>query len=261
MKRKSLLLGMFMLAFSYIQAQVPAAYSLHMFDGAMQSSTESAWPDGGATLAITPGGHTGSYCLMTLSWASNFGGFIYIDPTLDPSNSIIGTTGLRVYIKYSDVAGGGFHLTINGTYEGWYDFSKLTADTWGAINIPWSSTTTAINPATFVPTQISLRIAQDATAGKSPATIGIDDIQYYGPLSTGINDLNTNDKSLSIYPNPVTNGIVNFSKEVKNIYIYNSLGALVKSVERAKTIDVSELTNGMYFVKTAQGNFKLLLNK
>ena len=257
MKKKSLLLGMFLLAFSLLRAQVPAAYSLHMFDGVMQSSTESAWPDGGASLAITPGGHTGSYCLMTLSWASNYGGVIYIDPTLDPANSIVGTTGLRVYIKYSDVAAGGLHLSINGTWKNWFDFSKLPANTWGKIDIPWSSI--SIDPATFAITQISLRIAQDATTGTSPTTIGIDDIQYYGPLSTGINELNTNDQSLNIYPNPVTNGIVNFSKEVKNIYIFNSLGALVKNVERAKTIDVSDLSTGIYFVKTSLGNSKLFI--
>ena len=71
--------------------------------------------------------------------------------------------------------------------------------------------------------------------------------------------MNTNDQSLNIYPNPVTNGIVNFSKEVKNIYIFNSLGALVKNVERAKTIDVSDLSTGIYFVKTSLGNSKLFI--
>ena len=78
-------------------------------------------------------------------------------------------------------------------------------------------------------------------------------------VPAGINEINNTKESLKIYPNPVTNGIVNFSEEVKNIYIFNNQGSLVKNIERAKTIDVSDLSSGIYFVNTSKGQSKFII--
>ncbi len=228
---------------------------IHSYDNGMQNTTESSWAAGGATLSTATGGNTGSYCNMTLSWSvDNFGGFIYTSANLNSNITMAGTTGLRVYIKSSDVTHQGFHLFFNDVWKGWFDFSKLTNDTWGALDIPWTSI--SIDPSTFQLTTMAMRIAQDA-AGTSPATVGIDNIQYYSDV-TGINQVIIN-QTLKIYPNPVTNGVVNFTEEMNQIYIYNNQGAVVKNIENAKSINVSDLATGIYFVKTSKGQAKLFI--
>lgn len=65
---------------------------------------------------------------------------------------------------------------------------------------------------------------------------------------------------VSVYPNPasailsVENGS---GEEIKSVSIYSITGALVKQINNAqeiKTISISELQNGMYFVKMQVGN-------
>ncbi len=66
--------------------------------------------------------------------------------------------------------------------------------------------------------------------------------------------------SVSLYPNPASTvlSIENGSgEEIKSVSIYSITGALVKQINNAqeiKTISISELQNGMYFVKMQVGN-------
>lgn len=73
------------------------------------------------------------------------------------------------------------------------------------------------------------------------------------------------DNYFSIYPNPVTN-VLNISTkqevEISSISLYNTLGQLLQTIlNQTKTIDVSELQRGSYFIKiisnkgTATGKF------
>jgi len=52
-----------------------------------------------------------------------------------------------------------------------------------------------------------------------------------------------------IYPNP-TKGIItiDYPRDTLNIKVYNQLGQLVHSNKNSKTIDISELTSGLYFI-------------
>lgn len=65
---------------------------------------------------------------------------------------------------------------------------------------------------------------------------------------------------VSLYPNPASTilSIENGSgEEIKSVSIYSITGALVKqinNVQEIKTISISELQNGMYFVKMQVGN-------
>ena len=68
-------------------------------------------------------------------------------------------------------------------------------------------------------------------------------------IATGINEISATNKNFSIYPNPVVNTI-DFHQTVSNIYIYNTQGALVRSAAQANTLDVSDLANGFYIIKT-----------
>lgn len=51
--------------------------------------------------------------------------------------------------------------------------------------------------------------------------------------------------SLDVYPNP-TQGIVNFSKEVSQITIYNSLGDLMKTSKNVNELNLSGFDQGVY---------------
>ncbi len=68
--------------------------------------------------------------------------------------------------------------------------------------------------------------------------------------NVGNNELSKND-NLSIYPNPVnTNLYIDTEGTVENIQIFNLKGQLIIAVkDNAKTIDVSELSNGVYVIQ------------
>jgi hypothetical protein len=71
---------------------------------------------------------------------------------------------------------------------------------------------------------------------------------------TGINETNSNN-TINIYPNP-TSSILNIEvKEQTQITIVNVLGEVVKTetIKGLRTIDVTELHNGVYFIQSTSG--------
>jgi len=76
--------------------------------------------------------------------------------------------------------------------------------------------------------------------------------------------LNVNDfesiPTVYIYPNPTT-GILNIKKNInyKEVYIYNTAGLKVNSFKVNESIDISNLINGQYYLRTDSGyNAKIL---
>lgn len=85
---------------------------------------------------------------------------------------------------------------------------------------------------------------------------------YYIKTVFGTLGLGDNVKAskLTLYPNPVTDQLHLFSNDLKieNVAIYSLSGALVKNISNVnESIDVSNLNNGSYLVKTTtdQGSF------
>jgi Glycosyl hydrolases family 39/Secretion system C-terminal sorting domain len=79
------------------------------------------------------------------------------------------------------------------------------------------------------------------------------------PGISGVSEINLAEKSFSIYPNPVAEklNVVFQSKQKREneIAIYNALGILVKTIYKAQSpalIDVSDLVSGMYFITMPQ---------
>jgi len=64
--------------------------------------------------------------------------------------------------------------------------------------------------------------------------------------ATGISN-NNNNSELTIYPNPVKN-VLTIEGDFTSANIYDIFGKLVLSTDAQKTIDVSNLSNGVYFV-------------
>lgn len=67
----------------------------------------------------------------------------------------------------------------------------------------------------------------------------------------GIQEYNSKNNSISLYPNPTTNNLTIETTKPTNISIANLLGQELfnSKIEKSQTIDVSFLSNGIYFVK------------
>lgn len=88
----------------------------------------------------------------------------------------------------------------------------------------------------------------------------IDDIVIDNPVSVANNVA----AAVSVFPNPANNVITVANAENANITIINMVGAVVSTVENAsanQTIDISELSNGTYFVRVDSEVFKINVAK
>jgi hypothetical protein len=66
--------------------------------------------------------------------------------------------------------------------------------------------------------------------------------------------------AISVYPNPANNVITVANAENENIVVINMLGEVVANISNAtsnQTIDISELSNGTYFVRVNSEVFKI----
>ncbi len=80
--------------------------------------------------------------------------------------------------------------------------------------------------------------------------------------TTGLDEISNN--IVSIYPNPARNQITLVNAENTNVIIFNLLGEIVASIDNAsasQTIDISELTEGTYFVKVKTEVIKINIIK
>lgn len=70
----------------------------------------------------------------------------------------------------------------------------------------------------------------------------------------GIDDVE-NKEIIKVYPNPVTGKYINVEgKNIEQLFIYDGVGKLIKSLSGESNIDVSELSNGIYFIKVYSNN-------
>ena len=74
-------------------------------------------------------------------------------------------------------------------------------------------------------------------------------------LCTGINNITTNNNTMTLFPNPSSSNLtIQSVEEIKAVYIFNTLGDLVKT-ENTNTFSVEQLSSGIYMihVKTEKG--------
>ncbi|MBL4670323.1 MAG: T9SS type A sorting domain-containing protein [Flavobacteriales bacterium] len=81
----------------------------------------------------------------------------------------------------------------------------------------------------------------------------------YQPL--GINET-TQNLELTTYPNPTTGKVIfSTTKQISSIEIYNLTGQKVTTFNNTNTIDISNLTKGVYFAKIITGTSKPVMQK
>ena len=123
----------------------------------------------------------------------------------------------------------------------------------------WTSVLTVTNnPAspvttykTFTPVTTT-KVRLSITAHNSLDYLKLFELEVYGLPATTLG-MQQFDKQqpFTIYPNPVTNGVLNISgeQEVESVTVYNILGAKIKTPYENGQLQVSNLTAGVYFLR------------
>lgn len=106
-----------------------------------------------------------------------------------------------------------------------------------------------------------LTVSYENTSGSLPSSSAT--IKLNGNVVTAIKDLNL-DATFSVFPNPAKNNVNLKLQNVNNanckVEIINAIGASLKSIdlgnssEISSSISISNLTAGMYFIKTTLGD-------
>jgi hypothetical protein len=79
-----------------------------------------------------------------------------------------------------------------------------------------------------------------------------DTVSVHTLQEVGINDLKSNTLGLVLYPNPANNMLNLITKQTVSIAVYNLQGQLILPITHNKTIDISSLAQGMYWLKAVQ---------
>jgi hypothetical protein len=169
-----------------------------------------------------------------------------------PSSVEAGVNGHQFYLDLiSQTNGGnseafyGFGTTIGGADSGVVD-EVIVFDAWQSIDIPLATFTgKGLDATNFLQFKIGAQSDIRTALGY------FDNLYFYkaSTLSTENNEL----LGFSMYPNPAANVLNISAKEIiQNADIFNILGKKVMSLNINKTsesIDVSNLTSGIYLVK------------
>jgi hypothetical protein len=126
--------------------------------------------------------------------------------------------------------------------------SGATSYTW-SIPIGWSGSSSTNTISATPGLSGTFTVTASNFCGESAAqTLSVTISQC-----TGINEINSPDKSMIIYPNPFSEKITITSyQSEESIFIFNTLGELViKTIasEHKTELDLSELSKGIYFIR------------
>ncbi|WP_179004400.1 T9SS type A sorting domain-containing protein [Winogradskyella forsetii] len=141
-----------------------------------------------------------------------------------------------------------------GAINGWVN---PAGDDFGGSAPTALLTDTDASPSPFVDT---FALRQDS-AGETPA-MTFDELRigttWADVTPTTLSITNENRNNFSVYPNPVSSGIVNISStnsEAINVQVFDILGKQVKNQTLTNnTLNVSSLKSGVYIIKITQNN-------
>ena len=131
--------------------------------------------------------------------------------------------------------------TLNSGAGGW--ISVLTV-----VGNPATPLTTYKTFAPVTTTKVRLNI----TAHNSTNYLRLFELEVYGFAATTLgNQKFEKQQPFTIYPNPVTNGVLNISgeQEVKTVDVYNILGAKINTPFENGQLQVNDLSPGVYFLR------------
>ncbi len=150
-----------------------------------------------------------------------------------------------------------FDVLIDGNVIGSFNTATAPEHDWTLYCVSWDATYSSSNSV--------IEIRQ--TSGTGFNDYGIDDIQFGKCAGSKMYVAETIEEEeeapamLKLYPNPAVNSITlewDGNLGINEVFIYNTDGKLVKSTivdaEQRTTIDVSDLTEGVYLLRTNANN-------
>ena len=187
-------------------------------------------------------------------------GYIYINDVSDGINNV---TSLEIYQdacctnwvvspSYQQVPSGGGNYSIDVSASGSCNFNYSISDpNWiyfmnygsnGVLNYYVSANTTGYTRTGYI-------YINDANCSIN----NVNSLFITQASNVGIDEINSDNNAINIYPNPATDNITIESSHKATIEIYNLQGQSIKSlaINEGKTnIDVSEIPKGIYFIKS-----------
>jgi hypothetical protein len=141
-----------------------------------------------------------------------------------------------------------FNITSNT------DWAAASDQTWLTVGTLTGSGNATITLTAAVNTVTSTRSAT-VTVSASGANNQIITVTQ-DASTTGINEITV--RNIDVYPNPVTNGLINFTvsnSSIKQVEIFDAIGKRIMSINTSlSAIDVKELKAGIYIIKVKDGN-------
>jgi hypothetical protein len=137
----------------------------------------------------------------------------------------------------------------------------------GASNYSWS---TGATTASFVITPSLVTTVTYSVLGTgSNACTGTTSIQVKINSCTGLNQLNTDNNLLSVYPNPSNGELKIKAEQAMDLNLVNELGQVIKSIQLNANnnyeITLNDLSAGIYFItgtrQDARINQKIIVAK
>lgn len=171
-----------------------------------------------------------------------------------------------VYVQYTTDFGATWNL-LGTAGAGWYNSSRtpLTSGT-DCNNCPggqWTGANTTMTTYTYplsafnTQSNIIFRVVFHSDENTVDLGVKIDDFVISGVLSSNSFEMN----QIEVYPNPST-GVFNLNLnniEAKTVEVYDVTGKIIKKIENKSItqltqIDLSNASNGIYFVKISTEN-------
>jgi hypothetical protein len=92
----------------------------------------------------------------------------------------------------------------------------------------------------------------EQNSGGPRPILGLDDINITRDIVTALPKQIERHKSLYVFPNPIHQGKLNLSKTI-NFMVVDLLGHTVIKTSNAKELNIDNLANGIYFIKSSEG--------
>ena len=195
--------------------------------------------DGSNALQVTNVASVGEWNIKINSTTYQFDG-----NNTDPIEVIV-----SFWAKTSDVdpgshnSNGDLKLIVNDAVSGLDRTSRalLTPDTWVYINKTFNVFPAAANYSLSLSIQF----------GRLEGVTQIDGItsSITGGTTLAIQDIEINDSSFYLYPNPAMNVLYYRAEGVKNIEVYDLLGQKLKAEKSVGSVSISALPKGSYILK------------
>ncbi|SDX90349.1 Por secretion system C-terminal sorting domain-containing protein [Lutibacter oricola] len=237
---------------------IPAETMTAVADPVLTEITEINFDEGYTITNETNATHSITTNQLTITTTAEKGSGVHID--LGGTYKYIdATANAYVTIFYKNASTNeqfGFYTSSNGFYNKLTGLTSTTITQSGSIDLSQGGS----NAWTGNITNMSLRprINNNNTAA---GNFTIDKIVFHPSATLGIKNYGA--KKIAVYPNPTSEfiSIENRDKDIKTVHIYDVTGKEVKTFNNPVNMNVSNLSKGLYFLKTDTGRLSKFIKE